>query len=386
VKISPICGLRLSLPYLNSVAAEPYDIPTPEVLHHLNPLSFLNISRASECDQDYERCRERFFSHIREGIYLMEREPTLYVYELSSALHTQTGFLGLIPTSEATGGRVLRHENTVARKEDERIHHLSIVGVDTGPVTVTYRAVAEIRAALEGEKQRPPLYDFSANDGSRHRIWRIRNYAEIVSLFSKVERTYVADGHHRLAAVEALSRRNAEQVYDHLLAAFFPHDELKILPYNRILLQAPQVGEESFFSSLRSQFNLVSTSDGQVQSQDEARLYRDGKWYSFSLPPDEELVVQKLGREVLRNHFGIEDERRDERIRFVPGSWQLLKEPVDLGAAWCAFSLPAVSIDDVMIRSDRGELMPPKATYFDPKVRTGIIVHHFHHDLCGGKF
>jgi uncharacterized protein (DUF1015 family) len=330
----------------------------------------------------------------REAPLTAESEPSLYVYRLRMGEHEQTGIAGCCSLDEYDRDVVRRHERTRRDKEDDRTRHMVTITAQTGPVFLAYRGRAEIDAIVEAAARRPPLFDFTAPDGVAHTIWRVPGEAagRLSEQFRPVSLLYIADGHHRAASAARARRELAgknprhtgEEAYNFFLAVAFPAGEVRILPYNRVVKDLNGRTPEEFLSALEEKFSVQPDASPSPRRKGEISVYLAGRWYGLRIPPGgvatggaiSSLDAALLQEKILEPLLGIKDIRTDKRIDFVGGirGTKELERLVDTGSA-VAFSLYPVSLDDLMAVSDANEIMPPKSTWFEPKLRDGLLIH-----------
>jgi uncharacterized protein (DUF1015 family) len=401
--LSPFRALRPVPPAARRVAAVPYDVVTVDeakVLAEGNPLSFLHVSRAEidlpattdpYADAVYEKAATNF-SRLREAAPLVvEHEPSLYVYRLQLGGHQQTGVAACFLLDEYDADIIRKHERTRRDKEDDRTRHMLAIGAQTGPVFLIYRAAPDIGAVVQRTVSMEPLFDFEAPDGVRHAIWKVPRSDEqpLQSAFARVPALYIADGHHRAASAararQQLSGTRGAGDWDTFLGVAFPHDEVQIMAYNRLVRDPRDFSVPEFLARLRQH---VSVEPGPPipERRGDVSMLIDGRWYTIKLgevasagSATGRLDVNRLQEAVLTPLLGIGDVRTDKRIEFVGGArgTAALEHAVTSGAATVAFSLYPVSVDDLMAISDGGGIMPPKSTWFEPKLRDGLLSHVF---------
>lgn len=387
-----------------AVAAVPYDVVSREEAARLaegRPLSFLHVSRA-EIDLPTEtnpysdavyQTAARNFDRLKTSVPLVQEDtPSLYLYRLTMGSHEQTGLAACFSLDEYEQGSIVRHERTRKDKEDDRTRHLLELSAQTGPVFLTYPADADIDRITDAVTAGAPLMDFAAEDGIRHTIWRVpdREVARLVAAFGRVPRLYIADGHHRAASAwrareAAREGRHAggASEADVFLAVAFPHVETQILPYHRVVKDLNGYTPDTFLDALKDCCRVAP--GGETPSRKGlVTMYLGGRWYEVSLgeppahaPAADRLDVSRLQDQVLRPLLHVEDPRVDRRIDFVGGirGAAELRRLVETGAAAVAFALHPVSVDELMAISDAGGIMPPKSTWFEPKLRDGLLVH-----------
>jgi uncharacterized protein (DUF1015 family) len=397
--IFPFAALRPVPNAAAAVAAVPYDVVSVEEARALaagNPLSFLHVSRAEidlppgsdpYSDAVYERAAENF-RDLRSHAPLVEEDlPTLYVYELRMGAHTQTGIAACFSLDEYDTDRIKKHEKTRPEKEDDRTRHMLAISAQTGPVFLTYTASRAIDGIVARTTSSPPLFDFTALDGVHHRVWTVArsDHAPLVDGFAAVPALYIADGHHRAAsaarAQRALARRGSGE-HDRVMAVAFPDDQMQILAYNRVVKDLNGRTPEQFLAALRERLPLKETSVEVPSEKGVATMYLAGRWYEVGLDDvaarvTDSLDVSRLQDVILDPILGIRDVRTDKRIDFVGGirGTSELKRLVDSRQWTVAFSLYPVSVGDLMTIADAGGIMPPKSTWFEPKLRDGLLSH-----------
>jgi len=374
------------------VAAVPYDVVTTEEARALaarEPLSFLHVSRAEVdlppgtnpyADEVYAKAVTNMEGLKREAL-LQDDSAALYVYRLEMNGHIQTGIAGGFSLDEYERDLIKRHERTRKEKEDDRTRHIVELRAQTGPVFLVHRPSPALGLATASVAQGAPLYDFVAEDGIRHTLWRAgdNETGELQRAFAAIDVLYIADGHHR-AASAARARRELGSAQT-VLAVAFPQDQVQILPYNRIVLDFGQHDAATFVDILRRRFGAVE-GPAVPRRKGEVSVFTAGRWYTIVLSPgagrvDQRLDVSRLHDMLLGPVLGIGDVTRDPRIDFVGGGrgTDALERVVREGRAAVAFSMYPVSIDDVMQVSDAGGIMPPKSTWFEPKLRDGLLSH-----------
>jgi uncharacterized protein (DUF1015 family) len=402
--IRPFRALRPLPEQAVSVAAVPYDVVNTAEARALadgNPLSFLRVSRPEielpdgtdpYADAVYEAAA-RNFARLREEAPLVEEAaPSLYVYRLLMGDHEQSGVAACFSVDEYERDLIRKHERTRKDKEDDRTRHIVDLRAQTGPVFLTYSASTDVDSTVTRIVTGAPLFDFTAEDAIRHTVWRLgdADAEALVSAFGRVPALYIADGHHRAA-----SAKRARDVLDHgttnsgsseastFLAVAFPDDQTQVLPYHRVVKDLAGHSPESLLDGLREQVDVAPGSNTPAAAGQVA-MYLAGGWYTLRLipasdgtPPADRLDVQLLQEQVLAPLLGIGDPRTDNRIDFVGGirGPAALAERVDSGAAAVAFAMHPVSVTDLMQIADSGGIMPPKSTWFEPKLRDGLLTH-----------
>ena len=406
--IHPFRALRPPADKVREVAAVPYDVVNTEEARALaagNPLSFLHVSRPEidlpegtdlYSDQVYEKGAENFRRLVSDGVLSEEAEPSLYLYRLTMGGHTQTGVAACFSVDEYDSGFIRKHERTRPDKEDDRTRHILTLRAQTGPVFLTYRADRRIDALVGAEAQREPLYDFEAEDGVRHTVWRAENPDQLVRCFAEVPLLYIADGHHRAASASrarALLREQnpdhtGEEEYNRFLAVVFPSDQMQILPYHRVVRDLRGASPAEFLDAVRRTFNATEGARAEGPGQGgHWHMYLDGRWYGLTLKdeaartlsddPTSTLDVTLLQDNLLDPLLGVKDPRTDKRIDFVGGirGTRELERLVDEGRAAVGFAMYRTSIDDLLRVSDANGIMPPKSTWFEPKLRDAVLIH-----------
>lgn len=407
-EIRPFRCIRPSKEAASAVAALPYDVYDRKEAKEIvkkNPLSFLAVDRAETQFEDgknpyapevYEQAARTLKRWQQEGILTEDESPFYYLYELVMEGRAQTGIVACASVDDYSSGVIARHENTREEKEQDRIRHVDVTNAHTGPIFLAYRSQEELNSLVALEKKKTPLYDFISEDGICHRVWKIEDpqkAEEIHRIFSGIPRVYIADGHHRAASAVkvAAMRREANpswtgnEEFNYFLSVLFPDDQLMIMPYNRVVQDLNGLSREEFLKKTEKYF--VVTEKGRKAFSPEQKgqvgMYLDGSWYQLDARPEictddpvKGLDVSILQDRILGPLLGIGDPRTDSRIRFVGGIRGLseLERLVDSGAA-VAFSMYPTSIWELFEVADAGLLMPPKSTWFEPKLRSGLFIH-----------
>ena len=401
--LSPFRALRPTPDAAPRVAAVPYDVVSTDEARALatDPLSFLHVSRAEidlpsavspYSDDVYERARDNFAALRAAAPLVTEDDASLYVYRLAMGGHVQTGVAGCFGLDDYDNGVIKKHEHTRVDKENDRTRHMIELRAQTGPVFLTYRASAAVDALVASATSAAPLFDFDAADGVRHTLWRTgtAQAAGLVSSFASIPALYIADGHHRAAsASRARTTLNgtrpagASREIDGVLAVAFPDREMQVLPYNRLVKDFGGRDPQSFMGAL-SQACTVRPSGPVPAGRGHVSMFLGGEWHDLHLPPAlpgasmaSSLDVSRLQDVVLAPLLGVGDPRTDPRIEFLGGArgTGALEERVREGRAAAAFSMHPVSVNDLMVVSDAGDIMPPKSTWFEPKLRDGLLSH-----------
>jgi uncharacterized protein (DUF1015 family) len=402
-------ALRPSPQSAARVSAVPYDVVSSEEARRLaagNPLSFLHVSRPEidlpegsdpHSEAAYRKAAENLEALKRDAPLMAEAEPSLYVYRLRMGDHEQTGVAACCSLDEYDSDIVRKHERTRPEKEDDRTRHMIALSAQTGPVFLTYRDLASAGAFVEDAKRGAPLYDFEADDGIRHTLWRMppRAAQGLIETFARVPLLYIADGHHRAASASRARKhlrgtspagRQATEELDFFLAVVFPASQVRILPYNRVVRDTNGRSPEDLLAELRKEFSVTEGAPPTPSRRGEIAMYLGGRWFGLSgdggrpvrvVTAADALDVTVLQERVLAPLLGIHDVRTDKRIDFVGGIRGVaeLERLVDSGAAAVAFSLFPVSLTDLMAISDENQIMPPKSTWFEPKLRDGLLIH-----------
>ena len=405
--LHPFRALRPTADNARDIAAVPYDVVNIEEARALadgHPLSFLHVSRAEielpagsdpYADAVYQRAAENF-ARLRATALVVEDEPSVYFYRLQMSGHVQTGLAACFSIDEYDRDIIKKHERTRRDKEDDRTKHMLALGAQTGPVFLTYRAAEDIdRIALRVAKG-APIIDFTATDDVRHTLWRVggEDRDALVAAVGRIPALYIADGHHRAAsAARARSEMRARGLTGAslgdgadagtVLAVAFPHNQVQILSYNRTVKDLAGLSPDEFLAAVRSTFQ-VEPGQAAPARRGDISMYFQGAWHTLRprVWPQASDPIGSLDASVLQDGLlapvlKIADVRTDKRIDFVGGArgTKALEQLVDAGKAAVAFSLYPVSVADLMAVSDAGEIMPPKSTWFEPKLRDGLLIH-----------
>ncbi len=385
-----------------SVASVPYDVVDTKQAAALaagNPDSFLHVVRAeidlpagtdAYSDAVYARAKANLERLQNDGVLIREEQPCIYLYSQQMGDHVQFGIVATCHFEDYEEGKIKIHEKTRRVKEEDRIRYVDTQNANTGPVFLAYRDSARINALVDATKGTEPLYTFTADDGVIHTVWKFAEAAGLEAAFAEIPATYVADGHHRSASaakVGAMRRaanpnHTGEEPYNYFLAVMFPESELKILAYNRVILALPGTQDE-FFTALEASFNVEASGVAVPTHAGEICMYINGAWSTLTpkqMPdatdPVAALDVSILQNEVLAPILNIEDPRESNDIDFIGGikGTEELEKWVDEGRAALAFSMYPTSMDQLFAVADAGLLMPPKSTWFEPKLRSGLLV------------
>lgn len=403
--IRPFRALRPQADRAPMVASVPYDVVNTDEARALaegNPLSFLHVSRPEidlppgtdiHSDAVYRKAVDNFEQLITTCPLEKEAAPSLYLYRLVMGQHEQVGIVAVCSIDEYDNGTIRKHERTRRDKEDDRTRHMLMLKAQTGPVFLTYRRSEEIdqqvAAAIAGE----PLFDLTAADGVRHTIWRLTETDALVHSFESVPLLYIADGHHRAASASRARAElqqqsfahSGEEDYNYFLTVIFPDSQVQILAYNRTVHDLNGLTEAEFLDEIRSQFSINENASPEPPQRGQWSMYLDGKWYGLQLSPAAtqpagtvaSLDVSILQDRLLDPILGIKDVRTDKRIDFIGGlrGTKELERLVNEGKAAVAFSLYPTTVAELLMVSDANEIMPPKSTWFEPKLRDGLLIH-----------
>lgn len=407
--VKPFKALRSTKEMVDKIAAKPYDVVTTEQAREVaqkNPYTFYKVSRP-EINFDYdadthdpkvlETGRKHLEWLMEQGFMLVEDKPAIYIYQQHWNNHVQTGFFATFSVDEYIENKIKKHELTRKDKEDERALHVKIVKAHSGPVFLMYKSKPHVDELIMRNAKGDPECDFTDESGVRHIVWVLKDETEINKIteaFKEIDAFYIADGHHRAAAAvrAAIDYRNenpnytGEEEYNYFLAALFPHNQLKILDYNRVVRDLNGMTEDEFLRKVSEKFEITPFDNTyKPESKHTIGMYLNSKWYKL-VPKqgiyDENDVIASLDVSILQNELlapilGIENPRTDKRIDFVGGILGIeeLVKLVDSGEFKVAFAMYPTSIDDLLKVADEGKIMPPKSTWFEPKLKSGIVVH-----------
>lgn len=409
VKIKAFKAIRPEPAYAEKVAALPYDVMTSAEAREMvsdNPYSFLHIDRAEidlpvgtdpYSDQVYERARANLQKQIDGGVFLQEKTPRFYVYRLTMNGRPQTGLVCCASIDDYEEGIIKKHELTRADKEEDRVRHVDALDANTGPIFLAGPENAALSSLMEKTAQGTPVYDFKADDGVRHEVWVVDEAANsvVIDIFKGFDALYIADGHHRCASAVRVGKMRRQQFpgfsggeeFNYFLAVVFPEDQLEILDYNRAVKDLNGLTNDEFLEKLREKFEVkLYTDDGPAKPAERHSfgMYLDGKWYVVKALPgiaNEDDPVARLDVSILQDNIlapilGIEDPRTDQRIDFIGG----IRGLDELERRVCsdmkvAFAMYPTTMDDLMRIADAGLIMPPKSTWFEPKLRSGLFIH-----------
>ncbi len=405
-RIKPFRGYRPKKELAAKVASFPYDVVNSEEARKLaegNPYSFLHVGKP-EIDLDpsvslyddrvYAKGVENLQKLIADGILSKDENPCLYLYQQKMGTHIQSGLVCLCSVKEYENDLIKKHEHTRKVKEDDRTRHVMECNANAEPVFLAYRASGEIDDLANAIRERAPIYDLVTEDGIGHTVWTVSDPGEIesfLSMFSNVSALYVADGHHRTAAAartgqalrEKAATHTGEEPFEYFMAVLFPHDQLQILDYNRVVKDLGDVDEEAFLARIGEKFDISDAERPKPDSPKSFGMFLGGKWYRLeakagSFPEDDpikSLDVSILQENLLSPILGIEDPRTDSRIDFVGGIRGMSELEKRCEEGWAvAFAMVPTTIDQLMAVADADRVMPPKSTWFEPKLRSGLIV------------
>lgn len=382
----------------------PYDVVNAAeaaILAAGRPQSLLHVDRAEidlpagtnpYSDPVYAKARENFLALQQAGVLLRETTPCLYIYQQQMGTHVQRGLVAGCHVDDYDAGLIKKHEKTRQDKEDDRTRLIDTLSADTGPVFLTYRDNAAVNALVAAKTRETPLHDFTAPDGIRHTLWRIPGGQDWVETFRAVPTTYIADGHHRAASAARVARLRrdrqpqptGQEDYNWFLCVLFPASELKILPYNRLVVDLNGHAPADFLAQVQAVFGLQENAAPSPAAVGQVSMYLAGKWYGLrcTAAPQAD-PVSRLDVSILQDKFlgpvlGIADVRTSKRIDFVGGirgTAELMRRVDAEGGV--AFSMYPVTLAQLMDIADAGQIMPPKSTWFEPKLRSGLFIHTF---------
>ncbi len=406
--IKPFAGLRPKPEFAADVVAPPYDVLNTEEARQRvagRPYSFLHISKP-EIDlppgtnpydaRVYAKGADNLQNLIDRGVLIRDSEPCYYLYRLVMDSHTQTGLVAIASVADYDSNRIRKHEFTRPDKEDDRVRQIHALNAQTGPVFLTYRHNAIITDLASKVASTTPLYDLTADDGVQHTLWLINDASIIETItktFEDMECLYIADGHHRSAAASRIAKMRhqatsstAESAADYFLSVLFPDDQMKILDYNRVVTDLNGLSEKEFLAAINQAFSVTAHETAMKPTRPgEFGMYLAQQWYRLTIMPERiptndpvaRLDVSLLQNNLIEPVLGIQDPRRDKRIDFVGGIRGLaeLEKRVDSGEMQVAFSLYPTSLENLMAVADANEVMPPKSTWFEPKLADGLVSH-----------
>ena len=406
--IRPFKGVRPTKELAEKVASPPYDVINSEEAREMakdKPLSFLHVVKPEidlpvdidhYDDRVYNKAVENLNRFMKEKTLIQDEKPSLYLYRQQMGDHIQTGIVAAVSVDEYENNLIKKHEFTRKDKEDDRTRHVSDTDCNAGPVFLTYRAEETINALVKEYCSTTPEVDFTADDGIKHTLWPIDSSEAIekfVDSFKNVPCMYVADGHHRTASGARVReiRKNANpahdgtEEYNFFMAVLFPHNELKILDYNRAVQDLNNMTKDEFMAKVSEKFDISPASDGTVSKTHTFGMFIDGSWFTLTAKEgtyDNNDPVGKLDVSILQNNLlcpllGIDDPRTNNRINFIGGirGTGELEKMVKKDGFAVAFSMFPTSIEELMDIADADAVMPPKSTWFEPKLRSGLVIH-----------
>ncbi|NPA67175.1 MAG: DUF1015 domain-containing protein [Chlorobi bacterium] len=409
--LKPFKGIRPKTELAEKVASRPYDVlNSAEAKKEAegNPYSFYHVIKPEiDLPEDidihsaavYEKAKENFEKMFKEGVFIQDEKPSYYIYAQTMNGKTQYGLVGGAAVDDYLNGIIKKHELTRPDKEEDRMNHVRVSNINAGPVFFAYRDNKNIDAIVSEKTKEKPEYDFTTEDGVRHQMWIINDentVKNIEKIFAEeVDYLYVADGHHRTAAAALVGKERREQnpnhtgneEYNFFLSVNFPESQLTIIDYNRVVKDLNGLSEEEFIEKLKASFDIenMGSEEYKPSKLHEFSMYLGGNWYKLTAKegtykeddPVGVLDVTILTEQVLAPHLNIKDLRRSDRIEFVGGIRGLgeLKKRVDSGEMKVAFALYPVSMKQLMDIADNDLIMPPKVTWFEPKLRSGLIIH-----------
>ncbi len=398
-------ALRPTMEKAKQVSCVPYDVVYEREVREFigkNPLSFLRVTRSEAEFPEGEtpapeivfaKAKENLDKFIADEIFFIEDEPSIYIYRLTTPTHVQTGIVACCSIDEYEREIIKKHENTRPDKVEDRTGHMLVLNAQTGLIFLAFRNTETIKNLIAETVETKPLYNFQCSNGVRQTVWRVSSPDDFVSAFEEVPAIYIADGHHRMEsahlAMEQLRASNPNHTgredYNYVVAGMFPAEDLQILAYNRVVADLNGWTEEQFFERLRQNFIVTETDKKEPSQHGEICMYLEGKWYDLQFAvnyfrepdPIERLDVSILQDYILGPVLGIDDPRTNRRIGFIGGARGTgeLEKYVDNGTVRLAFSLFPTTMDDLFAVSDMGEIMPPKSTWFEPKLKDGLLVH-----------
>ena len=401
-------GIRPAAGKEADIAALPYDVYNREEARKAvegKPLTFLRIDRAEtqlseETDiyapEVYQKAKELLWGMVENGDFVQDDKPCYYLYELTMNGRSQTGIVACASIDDYLNGMIKKHENTRREKEEDRVRHVDICDAQTGPIFLAYRNQESLKKIVADVKTGAALFDFTSEDGIRHRGWKIADTEKISAIyeaFHQMNALYIADGHHRAASAVrvGVKRREehpgytGEEEFNYFLSVIFPDDELMIMDYNRVVRDLNGLTPEEFLSGIKKVFDVETLDKAEhPKRKGQVTLFLEDKWYLLTLKPEygncdpvEGLDVSILQKQILEPVLGIQDPKTDKRIDFVGGIRGLgeLERRVDSGEMRLAFSMFPTSMEELMDVADEDMTMPPKSTWFEPKLRSGLFIH-----------
>lgn len=408
VVVRPFQALRPKSELASQVASPPYDVLDSAEAREMaagSPLSFLHVVKPEidlppgtdlYSDEVYEKGAENLRAMIDSGTMIQDFQPFYYFYRQIMGQHSQTGLVATVSAEDYMAWRIKRHEFTRPEKEADRVKHIMAQGAQCGPVFLTYPDIEEINSIQEDTCSGEPMYDFTADDGVRHTVWKVSDELDmerIRQIFGDTGCLYVADGHHRSAAGTTVANQRNQfnpehtgtEEYNFFLAVIFPKSHMKIMAYNRAVMDLNNLGQEEFMNLLADRFIVTASAAPEPGGPGNISMYIGGEWYGLvpkpgtypAADPVKSIDASILQENLLAPILGIGDPRTDKRIKFIGGirGTGELERLVDSGGFAVAFSMPPVSLDQLFAVADSGNVMPPKCTWFEPKLRSGLLVH-----------
>jgi uncharacterized protein (DUF1015 family) len=396
VKIHPIPALSVNPDQATQVTCVPYDIVSraeSRILAENHPDTLLRVDRADlefpdsipfNAPKVYAKAAENFARLIKNRSLIPEKSPAIYLVRMIEGKHRQRGFAALADFGDYASGQLRKHEFTRPDKEDDRVNLIRHLGALTGPVLAAYPDLPELTSQMnEIELTVKPLAEVTDERGVKHTVWRCPDAAEIVRLFTQVSRSYIADGHHRAAAAARLAKEKPCPLG--ILTVYFPASELRVLPYHRLILKLDPLTPVAFLDEVKKVFQVTPSPSAPPDETGKIGLFLQSKWYQLAWKADAKSdPVARLDASALQDRLlgpvlQVKDPRTDARLDFVGGihGTKVLEEKVNSGQAAAAFSLPAVSLSQILAVADADQIMPPKSTWFEPKLRSGFYVHQF---------
>ena len=394
--IKPFRAWRPKPEFVTEIACLPYDVvhtDEAKIILSEQKNSFMKVIRpeadfdepiSTYAEEVYQKGRENLLTFLNSNYFEQEEYESFYVYRLQWHNKVKTGIFGCVTVQDYDSGIILKHELTRPDKEDDRTKHIVTQQAHAEPVMLTFQSNDTIQEIINEATNHPPLYQFMVEDDVQHSIWKLDNEVKLVEEFSKIDHLYVADGHHRCASASRAANEtdiNQHPNVQNFPAVLFPINEVQILAYNRIVFKAGS----DFINKLKRLFDVIDNASPIPDSHGEVRFYYQGSWFGITLPPskfsdiESQLDVARLQEFILDPFFGITDQRTDKNISFVGGVHGIeeLEKKVDSGVADLAISMFPTSIKELVNVSDAGLLMPPKSTWFEPKLRSGLLIHTF---------
>jgi len=403
--IKPFRALRPAPEQAKQVSCVPYDVVYEREVRAFiskNPLSFLRVTRPEAefpenetpaSSEVFARAKEKLEKFISAKVFSSDPEPAIYLYRLSTDAHAQTGVVACCSLDEYELGKIKKHEKTRPDKVEDRTNHMVALNAQTGLIFLAFRNTERIKKLIFEAMQNQPLYDFHCIEGVRQTIWRAARAEDFVNGFAEVPALYIADGHHRVESArlarDIMREKNPHHTgtedYNFVVAGMFPSEDLQILAYNRVIKDLNNLTEAEFFEKAKQNFSIAETGEKVPASKNEFCLYTGTKWYKLKFAAERASrlnVIERLDVSILQNFLlapilGIEDPRTDRRIGFVGGArgTEELEKLVNQGAAKMAISMFPTTMDELFAVSDIDEIMPPKSTWFEPKLKDGLLVH-----------